>query len=467
MEHMYTAGLIVIGDEILRGQILDTNTSYLARKLRAAGVKLCKVTVVPDIVEEIAQEISEASTKYSIVFTSGGVGPTHDDVTYEGIAKALEIKLEVHQELLNFYKQLLSGKKELERLSIVPSPCELIYVNSTEDYAVIKTSNIYILPGSPKYFKPAVDTIMPKLSKGNPLHFDYVDIESDELSLVNILDEQARCWKGKVNIGSYPQGESSIENPFVRITFEGLESDVTEAKKKFISSIPMNIVPSIKERFSIEQAELIINNSEEEYVQNAIVVLKQCYDKYNANEIFLSFNGGKDCTVVLHLTACICALRKVSPPLCLYVPADPFPEMETFIEEAANYYGLELIRKEPPLRSALDELLSNKKYLKASLMGMRKGDPGAEKLEPFSITDPGWPNLMRVNPILDWSYCQVWQFLLKYEVPYCSLYDKGYTSIGNKTKTLPNPLLKDPQNSSNYLPAYTLSEVSAERHGRE
>ncbi|KAI4491686.1 hypothetical protein M0804_003078 [Polistes exclamans] len=467
MEHVYTAGLIVIGDEILRGQIVDTNTSYLARKLRATGVKLCKVTVVPDIVEEIAQEVSDASKKYSIVFTSGGVGPTHDDVTYEGIVKALEIKLEVHQELLNFYKRLLSGKTELERLSIVPSPCELIYVNSTEDYAVIKTSNIYILPGSPKYFKPAVDTIMPKLSKGNPLYFDYVDIESDELSLVKILDEQVRRWEGKVNIGSYPQGESSIANPFVRITFEGLESDVTEAKKKLISCIPMNIARSTRERFCIEQAELIINNSKEEYVQNAIVVLKQCYDKYNANEIFLSFNGGKDCTVVLHLTACICALRKVSPPLCLYVPSDPFPEMEAFIEEAANYYGLELIRMEPPLRLALDKLLSNKTYLKASLMGMRKGDPGAEKLEAFTVTDPGWSNLMRVNPILDWSYSQVWQFLLKHKVPYCSLYDKGYTSIGTKTKTLPNPLLKDPQNPSTYLPAYTLSEVSAERHGRE
>lgn len=65
------------------------------------------------------------------MFTSGGVGPTHDDVTYEGIAKALKVKLEIHQELLNFYKKLLTGKTEVERLSIVPCPCDLIYVNST------------------------------------------------------------------------------------------------------------------------------------------------------------------------------------------------------------------------------------------------------------------------------------------------------------------------------------------------
>ncbi|KAK2588693.1 hypothetical protein KPH14_001586 [Odynerus spinipes] len=465
---MYTAGLIVVGDEILRGQIVDTNTSYLAQSLRTAGVKLCKITVIPDIVEEIAQEVSNASKKYSIVFTSGGVGPTHDDVTYEGVAKALNVKLELHGELLQFYTQLLPGKPEIERLAIVPSTCELIYVNSTEKYAVIKVQNIYILPGSPKYFRPAIDTIMPTL-KGNEIpYFDYIDLDSDELSLVKILDEQAERWKDKVNIGSYPQVDPISSSPFVRITFDGLKDDVVETKEELLSRLPVHIIRKCKEKFSIEQARLVIEDSKnEEHVQSALNVLKQCYDKYNANEIFLSFNGGKDCTVVLYLAACIGALQKVSPPLCLYVAADPFPEVEEFVEAAASYYDLELLRKEPPLRSALVTLLQERPYLKASLMGMRKGDPGAEKLDEFTITDPGWPHIMRVNPILHWTYSQVWQFLLKYQVPYCSLYDKGYTSLGTRKTTIPNPLLKDPKNPSTYLPAHTLSDVSAERQGRE
>lgn len=118
------------------------------------------------------------------------------------------------------------------------------------------------------------------------------------------------------------------------------------------------------------------------------------------------------------------------------------------------------------MRSALSALLEEKCNLKASLMGMRKDDPGARNLQPFTQTDPEWPQLMRVNPILNWSYSQVWKFLLKHNVPYCSLYDQGYTSIGSRSTTTQNLLLKDPNNPSVYLPAYTLIDKSAEREGR-
>lgn len=141
--------------------------------------------------------------------------------------------------------------------------------------------------------------------------------------------------------------------------------------------------------------------------------------------------------------------------------------MEAFVELACRYYGLEIIRKPRPVRSALSALLlDEKRNLKATLMGTRKGDPGSENLQPFVPTDPDWPRLMRVNPILNWSYSQVWAFLLKHNIPYCSLYDQGYTSIGSRDSTTQNPLLKDPNNPSSYLPAYTLADKSAERSGR-
>ncbi|XP_029052450.1 FAD synthase-like isoform X3 [Osmia bicornis bicornis] len=464
MEIIETAALIVIGDEILRGQIVDTNTSYLAKRLRASGIKLQKVTVIPDIVDEIAKTVRDASKQYSVVFTSGGVGPTHDDVTYKSIAKALELKLEPHEELIDICANLFPNEKEAGRLTIVPRPCELIYVYSSNKYAVVKAKNVYILPGSPKYFELAVEVIVPQLRGRTPLHFEQIDINLNELSIVNILDEQAEHWKEKVNIGSYPQPAPEC---FTRITLEGKKEDVLAAKAELLYKLPIQKILNLNSGFSPYHARMVFEDAENQpHIYSALEVLQDCYKLFKPEEIFISFNGGKDCTVVLHLAACVAKLQNISSLLCLYVTAEPFPEVDYFVEKAAQYYNLELIKKKSPMQEALRSLLNTRTNLKASLMGMRKGDPGSENVEAFTPTDPNWPKLIRVNPILNWSYDQVWKFLLKHNVPYCPLYDEGYTSLGTKSTTVPNPRLQDPNNSSSYLPAYTLTDESAERQGR-
>ncbi|XP_011641569.1 FAD synthase-like isoform X3 [Pogonomyrmex barbatus] len=463
--HACTASLIVTGDEILRGQIVDTNTQYLAKYLTAAGIRLQRVTVVPDIIDEIAKEINNASKQYSIVFTSGGVGPTHDDITYKAVAKAFELKLELNQELLNIYTQLIPGQYDIKRLALVPSPCEIINIDSTETFPVIYVKNVYMLPGSPKYFKPATDTIISRLKGCVPLHFEYIDIELNELALINILDKQIKRLNDKVKIGSYPQLES--QTPFTRITLEGTKETVAEAKEQLLYVLPIQKIINLKHKFSRFQMNVILENSKNEaHVKCSLDILNECYERYSPDEIFISFNGGKDCTVVLHLAATIAKLRNISSLLCLYITDDSFLEVETFVESAAQYYGLKIIRMQQPMRSALSALLKENHNLKASIMGIRRGDPGSENLQAFTPTDPDWPQLMRVNPILHWSYNQVWTFLLKHNIAYCSLYDQGYTSIGNKNTTTRNPLLKDPNNPTSYLPAYTLIDKSAEREGR-
>ncbi|XP_018315307.1 FAD synthase isoform X1 [Mycetomoellerius zeteki] len=465
IHHFCTASLIVVGDEILRGQIIDTNTSYLAKNLTAAGIKLQKVIMVSDIVDDIVKEIRNASKQYSIVFTSGGVGPTHDDVTYEAVAKAFELKLELNQELFDIYTRMIPDQAEIKRLAIVPNTCKIIIIDSGA-FPVVNIKNVYVLPGSPKYFKPAADTIISRLKGCTPFHFEYIDIALDELSIVNVLDKQAKRWDGKVKIGSYPQYE--LQTPFTRITLEGFEETIAEAKEELLYHLPIQKIINLKHKFSNFQMNIVLENSKSEmYIKCALDILNDCYERYNPNEIFISFNGGKDCTVVLHLAATVAKLRNITSLLCLYVTDDSFPEVEAFVESAAQYYGLEIIRMQRPIKSALSELLEEKHYLKAALMGTRKGDPGSENLQAFTPTDPNWPQLIRVNPILHWSYSQVWTFLLKHNIPYCSLYDQGYTSIGNRNTTIRNPLLKDPNNPSFYLPAYTLTDKSAEREGRE
>lgn len=403
--------------------------------------------------------------KYTVLFTSGGVGPTHDDVTFEAVAKGLGLKLEPHEELINLYSDLFPDEEEAKRLTIVPRPSELIYVQSknAERYAVVKAKNVYVLPGSPKYFQPAVDVILRQLKGDSPMHFEEVDVDLKELAIVKILDEHAKRWKGRVNVGSYPQAEE-----FTRITLEGNKEDVLEAKAQLLYSLPIQKIRNLENGFSIHHARSILGPAENQsHVETSLNILRQCYKTYKPEEIFISFNGGKDCTVVLHLTACVASLENVSSPLlCLYVTAEPFPEVDSFVERAVSYYGLELVKKEGPLRPALTSLLKERPALKASVMGMRKGDPGSQNIEPFTPTDPSWPNLIRVNPILHWTYDQVWKFLLQHNVPYCPLYDKGYTSLGTKSTTIPNPRLKDPKDSTSYLPAYTLTDETAERHGR-
>ena len=111
--------------------------------------------------------------------------------------------------------------------------------------------------------------------------------------------------------------------------------------------------------------------------------------------------------------------------------------------------------------------------IKAIVMGNRRSDPWSRDLEPICKSSPGWPQFMRVFPILDWNYHDIWNFLRNFELPYCSLYDEGYTSLGEINNSIKNPHLKVLQNNKEgefyemYLPAYMLSDESFERESRK
>src|ERR671913_2022950 len=105
-----TAGIILVGNEILSGKIVDANASYLCRELRALGVDVRRISVIPDEVELIADEVARFSADYDVVFTSGGVGPTHDDVTIEGVARAAGARVVRHPALVALLEAYYQGK---------------------------------------------------------------------------------------------------------------------------------------------------------------------------------------------------------------------------------------------------------------------------------------------------------------------------------------------------------------------
>ena len=196
-------------------------------------------------------------------------------------------------------------------------------------------------------------------------------------------------------------------------------------------------------------------------------------------ELCLSFNGGKDCTVVLHLLRA--ALHRASaPPLgspggpgvVYFRGAEPeFPEVAAFIAatEAAFGFSCETFGG---FKSGLAALVARPEgggRLRGVLMGTRASDPaGAFLCGPFSPTTPGWPPVMRVNPILGWSYAQVWAFLRGVPLPFCELYARGFTSLGAPSDSARNPRLAAPPGSggAGWRPAWELDDGALEREGR-
>lgn len=209
-------------------------------------------------------------------------------------------------------------------------------------------------------------------------------------------------------------------------------------------------------------------------LQETEQVLKQCFKQYSLEEVFVSFNGGKDCTVLLDIT--IKLLKQmhnrddVAKDLkVVYVRTEKtFNAIDAFVSNIESHYGLKMTVADGDLKTTLEKLLKNDPSLKACLMGTRRTDPYCENLEFMQKTDPDWPPIMRTSPLLNWSYHQIWSYILQQNVPYCLLYEKGYTSIGSIHNTRPNPSLAytDQNGISTYLPAWLLKDGSLERAGR-
>ncbi|XP_038701621.1 uncharacterized protein LOC119998373 isoform X1 [Tripterygium wilfordii] len=213
---------------------------------------------------------------------------------------------------------------------------------------------------------------------------------------------------------------------------------------------------------------------------NAVYVIQRVLALYSIEEVAFSFNGGKDSTVLLHLLRAGYYLHNKEKSLSngdlenfpiriiYFESPSAFPEINSFTHDTATTYGLEMEIITLDFKSGLEDLLKAKP-IRAIFLGVRIGDPTAVGQEQFSPSSPGWPPFMRVNPILDWSYRDIWSFILTCKVTYCGLYDQGYTSIGSIYDTVPNKLLCISHSSScggKYKPAYLLSNGRLERAGR-
>jgi molybdenum cofactor synthesis domain-containing protein len=205
-ERIWTAGLLVIGDEILSGRTQDRNIAQIAGWLNLQGIRLGEVRVVPDSIERIAEAVNALRAGNDYLFTTGGIGPTHDDITVDAIAHALGLPVIVHpraRSILEAYYATRGGITETRlRMARVPEGAELIE-NRLSGAPGIRLGNIFILAGVPHIATLMLEALSGTLEGGKPLLSRTIGCWTAESEVAELLAEVERAHEG-CQIGSYP-----------------------------------------------------------------------------------------------------------------------------------------------------------------------------------------------------------------------------------------------------------------------
>lgn len=200
-----TAGVIIIGNEILSGRTQDLNVSYIGKNLEKLGIILAEVVVIPDIEETIIERVSTYSDKFDYVFTTGGIGPTHDDITTASIAKAFSVKLLRNPDAVACMERYYEPGQLTEarlKMADIPEGATLID-NPVSGAPGIQIKNIFVLAGVPEIMKAMLDSMTNRLVGGPPILTASVCTNLTESKLAEGMSEiQEACQA--VSIGSYP-----------------------------------------------------------------------------------------------------------------------------------------------------------------------------------------------------------------------------------------------------------------------
>jgi molybdenum cofactor synthesis domain-containing protein len=235
-----SAGILIIGNEILSGKVKDSNSSFLAAELRTLGVDLMRISVIPDNVETIGKEAVGFSEAHDFVFTSGGVGPTHDDVTMEGIAKGFNVRVIPDPELVRYFRVHYGDKVNpaIMKMAEVPEGAELLRAPGM-GFPLVLFRNIVILPGIPQYLMKKFSLIKERF-RSTPIHLRRLFLKANESEIAETLDSVVRTYRD-VAFGSYP----ILDNPeySIIVTAESRsENALSQSVTELISRLPRHIL---------------------------------------------------------------------------------------------------------------------------------------------------------------------------------------------------------------------------------
>jgi len=237
-----SAALLVVGTEVLTAKVLDENGPYAARALRDAGFRLAAVCTLPDRVDDIVEAVDRERRRRTWVFTSGGIGPTHDDVTVGAVARALGRPLRRDLQLEAFIRaghERWTGSREapeaLLRMADVPEGTEL----AGGDFPLLRVENVVMLPGVPQFFRAQLDRFLPGLATA-PFRLASLFLGVGEDRIASALEEVARAHPD-VEIGSYPRFDGA--DHLVKVTLESKdEGRVLAARAALRDRLPAGAV---------------------------------------------------------------------------------------------------------------------------------------------------------------------------------------------------------------------------------
>jgi molybdenum cofactor synthesis domain-containing protein len=240
-----TAAALLIGNELLTGKINEGNLVELARTLRAIGVKLRRVVMVPDEMDVIAREVRSLSDSHDVVFTSGGVGPTHDDITIEAVAQAFGVTARVHPEFEALLRAQYGAKMTDGhlRMALVPEGAELV-THEDARWPTVLMHNVWVLPGVPEAFRMKLAVVRDRVRGAARFVTREVLTKMDEPDLKPLLDRVV-AGHPDVDLGSYPKWFDTRYK--TKITFDSTdEAKLERALTEFLSLLPEGEPQSVR-----------------------------------------------------------------------------------------------------------------------------------------------------------------------------------------------------------------------------
>jgi molybdenum cofactor synthesis domain-containing protein len=235
-----TAAVLLIGDEILSGRTKDKNLGFIADYLTALGIDLKEARIVPDVEDEIVNAVNDLRKRYTYVFTTGGIGPTHDDITADAVAKAFGVPIDHHPQaveiLLAHFKQIGREPNEARmRMARAPAGASLID-NPISKAPGFQIGNVFVMAGIPKVMNAMMDELAPRLERGKPVSSQTITVQGGEGDVAKPLKDIQERYP-RVIIGSYP-----FESPQGFATNLVLRSRDDEALAAAVSDVQLMAV---------------------------------------------------------------------------------------------------------------------------------------------------------------------------------------------------------------------------------